>query len=277
MGENKLRRALALGGVIVALCVCAGARAQVTLGVSAERAERPEPSAADIAAKVVRTEAFAWDGARTHMRMVLTDASGEKRERAMDVVGRKRDGLFQTLVKFLAPTDIAGTTFLMIEHSQKHAEQYVYLPSFKRTRRIVGREREGSFMGSDFTYADMQRIDPQHAVHRRLPDERFGSELVFVVETQLSSDAKLPYGRVVTWIRKSDYIALRTRFYSRDDQLLKTLYSRRIKQVDGKPVVVEARMQNQQNQHVTELYIDAIERRDDLTDVDFTPAALDHM
>jgi hypothetical protein len=41
-------------------------------------------------------------------------------------------------------------------------------------------------------------------------------------------------------------------------------------------VVVEARMQNQQNNHVTELYVDAIERRDDLSDSNFTPAALEH-
>jgi hypothetical protein len=41
--------------------------------------------------------------------------------------------------------------------------------------------------------------------------------------------------------------------------------------------VVEARMQNQQNNHVTDLFIDSIERKDDLSDANFTPAALEHM
>jgi hypothetical protein len=34
----------------------------------------------------------------------------------------------------------------------------------------VGREREGSFMGSDFSYADMERRDTRSATQKRLPD-----------------------------------------------------------------------------------------------------------
>jgi hypothetical protein len=240
-------------------------------------ASAQELSAEDIANKAVRTDAFAWEGARTRVRMVLMDAAGSKQERAMDVLGRRDKGLFQTLVRFSAPGDIAGTAFLMLERGKDQSEQYVYLPGLKRTRRIVGREREGSFMGSDFTYADMQRVDDHHAKHKRLADEKLGTDAVYVVESTLSADAPTTYGRVVTWIRKSDYIALRTRFYDRSDKLVKTLYSRRVREIDGKPVVVEARMQSQLNNHVTELFIDAIERRDDLADANFTPAALEHM
>ena len=46
--------------------------------------------------------------------------------------------------------------------------------------------------------------------------------------------------------------------------------------LEGKPVVVEARMQTQNN-HITDLIIDSIERRDDLSEANFTPAALEHM
>lgn len=230
-----------------------------------------------IAAKVVRTDTVSWEGARTHVRMVLTEANGGKKERVMDVIARRDRGLTQTLVRFSAPQDIAGTALLMLDRGKDQTEQYVYLPGLKRTRRIAGREREGSFMGSDFSYADMQRVDAHYATNKRLPDEKIGNEDAFVIESSLRKDAPVSYGKVVTWIRKSDYIALRTRFYDRDDKLVKTLYSRRVREVEGKPVVVEARMQNQQTNHITELFIDTIERRDDLTEANFTPAALEHM
>lgn len=230
-----------------------------------------------IANKVVRTDAFSWEGARTRVRMVLTDEGGSKQERAMEVIGRRDKGLYQSLMRFSAPQDIAGTAFLMLERGKDQSEQYIYLPGLKRTRRIVGREREGSFMGSDFTYADMQRVDARYAKNKRLPDEKLGNDDVYVVESTLSAEAPVPYGKVVTWIRKTDYIALRTRFYDRNDKPLKTLYTRRVRDIEGKPVVVEARMQNQQNNHVTDLFIDSIDRRDDLTDANFTPAALEHM
>ncbi|HEX4353652.1 MAG TPA: outer membrane lipoprotein-sorting protein [Polyangiales bacterium] len=180
-------------------------------------------------------------------------------------------------MRFSMPQDIAGTAFLMLDRGKEQSEQYIYLPGLKRTRRIVGREREGSFMGSDFTYADMQRVDKQYTTHKRLPDEKLGDDAVYVIDSTISSDAPVSYSRVTTWIRKTDYIALRTRFYDRSGKLAKTLYSRRVREVDGKPVVVEARMQNQLNNHVTELYIDSIERRDDLSDANFTPAALEHL
>jgi hypothetical protein len=151
------------------------------------------------------------------------------------------------------------------------------LPGLKRTRRIVGREREGSFMGSDFTYADMQRIDSKHATHKRLPDETLGSEAVYVLESMLSESAPSAYGKVLTWVRKTDYIALRTRFHDRSGKLVKTLYTRRVREMDGKPVVVEARMQSQLKKHSTDLYIDSVEQKGDLADTDFTPAALEHL
>lgn len=252
------------------------AAATLLLAVSAVRADDASLSADQIAAKVVRSD-FSWEGARTRVRMMLIDANGGKQERAMDVIGRRTQGLVQSLVRFTAPQDIAGTAFLMIERGKDQSEQYIYLPGLKRTRRIVGREREGSFMGSDFTYADMQRVDEHQATNKRLPDEKIGSDDVYVIESTISSGAQVAYGKVVTWIRKSDFVALRTRFYDRSDKLVKTLYSRRVKDIDGKPVVVEARMETAANKHITDLYIDNIERKNDLSDANFTPAALEHM
>ncbi len=240
-------------------------------------AQKQELTADEIAKRVVRSDAFSWEGARTHVRMLLTDESGGTRERVMDIYGRRKSGLFQTVVRFLAPQDIAGTAFLMLERNKEVSEQYVYLPGLKRTRRIVGREREGSFMGSDFTYADMQRIDEAYATNKKMPDEVLSGEPVYVVESTLRADAPSSYGKFVTWVRKSDFIALRTRFYDKQGKHLKTLYTRKVRQIDGRPVVVDARMQSQLSKHATDLFLDAIERRDDLTDSTFTPAALEHM
>src|SRR5262245_50936480 len=123
------------------LCVSGSARAD-------------EITAEQIAAKIVRGNGLTWDGAHTGFRMILTDSKGEKSERALDVLGRKNKGSIESVVRFDAPAKVAGTKFLMLEKADGGSEQYIYLPGLKRQRRIVGREREGSFMGSDFTYRD---------------------------------------------------------------------------------------------------------------------------
>ena len=243
---------------------------------SVARADNDGLSADDIARKTLRADSFAWEGARTRLRMILLAPDGKRQERSMEVVARRQHGLLQSLVRFSAPDDIAGTAFLMLEHQGGASEQYVYLSGLKRTRRVVGREREGSFMGSDFTYADMQPVDPKYAHNVRLPDDTVGSEASYVIESTIDPKSGSQYGKLVTWVRKSDFVALRTRFFDKDGKLVKTLYARKVRPIDGKPVVVEARMQSE-NRHATELIIDSMERKDDLADSLFTPGALEHL
>jgi hypothetical protein len=236
------------------------------------RADGATLTGSQIAERAVRPDALNWVGGRARVRMVLTDSTGKARERAMEVTGRKKDGRYQSLVRVLNPADVAGMAFLVLERGNEESEQYIYLPGLKRTRRIAGRERDGSFMGSDFTYADMQGVDSKQAKHARLADEKVGSELCYLIESTLD-----PIAKVVTWVRQSDFVALRTKFYDRNGKLAKTLYTRRIKNVDGTLMIVEARMQNEQASHTTDLFVDSVERRDDLADSQFTPSALEHL
>lgn len=251
----------------VMLCVLAGSARADTATLTAEQ----------IAARTVRPDALNWAGGRARVRMVLMDSEGKRRERGMEITGREKNGLYESLVRFLNPADVAGTAFLMLERGKDESEQYIYLPGIKRTRRIAGRERDSSFMGSDFTYADMQGVDSKQAKHARRPDEKVGSESCYVIESTIDPTIKVLYGKVVSWVRQSDFIALRTKFYDRAGKLAKTLYTRRIKNIDGKLVVVEARMQNEQASHSTDIFVDSVERRDDLSDSQFTPSALEHL
>jgi len=239
-------------------------------------AQQPQLTGDQIAQRTLRGDAFGWDGAKTRLRMTITERGGGPRTRLMEILGRRSDGLLQTVVRFLSPDDVAGTAFLMLEQRGARSEQHVYLPGLRRTRRIVGRETEGSFMGSDFTYADMQGVDPAHATHRRLPDEKVGPTACYVVESTIKPEARSSYAKTQSWVRTTDYLPLRTRFYDRAGKVLKTLYTRRVGDLSGKPIVMEARMANEQTGHQTDLFVESIERSDGLPDATFTPSALEH-
>jgi len=250
-----------------------GLSASLTSGLSHALAT-DSPSADEVASKVSRADVFGWSGAKTRVRMVLIGADGKRQERSMEVLARLKDGLSQTMVRFFAPEDLAGTAFLVREQKGGEAEQYIYLSGLKRTRRISGREREGSFMGSDFTYADIERSDLKQHKNKLLPDEKLGDAPTYVLESTVT-DPTAAYSKLVTWIRKSDMVAMRTRFFDKQGKLVKTLYARKVKDLEGKPIVVEARMQSE-NGHATELFVDSIDRKDDLPDSMFTPTALEH-
>jgi hypothetical protein len=248
------------------------------LGASLAFAARPaaaeDLSADQIAAKIIRGNGFTWEGAHTRLQMTLTDEKGQKSERSLDVLGRRKDGRLASKVVFLSPTDVAGTKFLTVEKASGGTEQYIYLPGLKRTRRISGRDQEGSFMGSDFTYSDLARKDDAGAKHTKLPDESVGSDATYVVESTPASIKEAGYSKVRAWVRKTDFVALRTRFYDASGKLVKTLYAKKVRDMDGKPVVVEATMKSE-NGHSTDLVVDSLDKRAEIPDAEFSPTSLE--
>jgi hypothetical protein len=246
----------------------------VTTGARPSFADDAALTADQIAERMVKGNGFNWEGARTRLRMILTDQNGQRSERSLDVIGRRHDGRLESKVEFLSPSDVAGTRFLTVEKRSGGSEQHIYLPGLKRTRRIVGREREGSFMGSDFTYADLQRSDDKGAKHKRLADDQIDAIATFHLESIPGNAAQGGYGKIETWVRKTDFVPLRTRFYDGSGKLLKTLYVRKIGDLDGRPVVKEAVMKAESG-HKTEIVVDSIERKDNIPDSEFTPTALE--
>lgn len=233
-------------------------------------------TAEEIIEKTLKQDTFGWDEAETTVRMTLIEASGSKKERVMENLRRRKNGQLQSIVRFRSPQEVAGTAFLMLEKDKGESEQHIYLPGLKRTRRIVGREREGSFMGSDFSYADMERSDARAATHKRLPDEDVGGVKTYVIESTPKKGGESAYAKMEQWFRQDNFLPLRIRYYDKNGQLLKTLYTKRIRTMEGRPVIVEAQMVNKKTGHTTELVVDNMRPRKDLPDAAFTPTALEH-
>ena len=246
----------------------------VITGASAH-AQAPQ-TANEIIDRMLKQDAFGWDEAETTVRMTLIEAGGARKERVMENLRRRKNGQQQSIVRFRSPQEVAGTAFLMLEKDKGESEQHIYLPGLKRTRRIVGREREGSFMGSDFTYADMERSDTRTSTHKRLPDEDVGGVKTYVVESTPPKAGSSAYGKIETWIRQDNFLPLRIRYYDKNGQLHKTLYTKRIRTMEGRNVIVEAQMVNKKTGHTTELVVDNMRPRKDIPDTAFTPTALEH-
>ena len=59
------------------------------------------------------------------------------------------------MIEFTGPADVAGTKFLITEPKEGADEQLLYLPAFDKVQKISGSSRKGAFMGSDFSYEDL--------------------------------------------------------------------------------------------------------------------------
>ncbi|KAG1682728.1 hypothetical protein GQR58_010523 [Nymphon striatum] len=93
---------------------------------------------------------------KASIEMVLTDQRGKKTVRLMDFssieadkIGEKRKFVFQN------PSDVKGTSILINSKVVKDDEQWIYLPAFKRIKRISSKNKKSAFMGSQFSYEDL--------------------------------------------------------------------------------------------------------------------------
>lgn len=170
------------------------------------------------------------------MEMTLTSPSGQTLTREMRNWAR---GDEQRLLKFTAPADIAGSGFLRIDDGQVD-ETLVYLPALDRVRRVAGGQRGESFFGSDFSYEDVEGIDPDDYRHTLL-DVLEGP--VYVVQATPKSEAGSSYERLVLHVPGATLVPERVVYY-RSGRAVKELTVRDVRQVGDYLLAHERRMES---------------------------------
>jgi hypothetical protein len=227
--------------------------------------------------------AFRSRGAEMTMTMALIDAAGDRQLRTFHAKARKLDGRAHTLVRFLTPSDVAGTAFLFRQHPGEADRQHIYLPALRMVKRIAGQQKQARFMGSDFTYADLEWRDLRDARYKRHADTRVGRAKAYVIDS--FPHAKDAYGRVRCWIRARDLVPLRLKFYDRRNKLLKVLYVKKVKRLRGVArrgrtaggetlLITHLKMINRRTGHATEMVLSNIRLRNDLPRQAFSLRAL---
>jgi hypothetical protein len=176
--------------------------------------------------------------ARLALRMRLYDRQNRLRERALTVVtltggpGRPVPA-DRTLIRFTYPADIDGTGLLVWEQPSGDAERFLYLPALARVRRIAGSEAQENFVGSDFTYEDIGGRELEKYDYVMLDEAAAwtGADGVAHPAYRLESrhrekDARFP--RVVSTIRRDNFVVVRAEIHNRRDELQKIFEARRV-------------------------------------------------
>ncbi|MCD6234555.1 MAG: outer membrane lipoprotein-sorting protein [Candidatus Marinimicrobia bacterium] len=195
------------------------------------------------------------------MKMTLIDKKGEETERIIEtwtMLYDKEKNLHQSVMEFKSPATVKGTRFLQIEQAGRDDDQWIYLPALGQVRRIAASEGSSSFMGSDFTYDDMQlQNNRENEKHTLLREDTLGTYPCWVVESKSTKPDKSSYDKLVSWISKEHLIPLRVEFYNKKNgELLKImLVKQNIGKIDGIWTVFETEMKNVRENHVTLLTI----------------------
>ena len=209
------------------------------------------------------------------LTMVLINKRGHERVRKLQTK-RKRygQGESKSVAYFLSPSDVKGTAFLVWEHADKANDVFIYLPALKKIRRIASEQKNQSFMGSDFSYADMESDDVEDADHRILSEEELDGKSCWVIESIPKPDSDSEYGKLLSWVNKADFIPYKVEFYDKKERLYKVMLVLRTGPVGDEILPLHFSMKNVQKNHKTEISLDKIELGQEISDKEFTHRAI---
>lgn len=145
----------------------------------------------------------------TDIRMIMTDRRGGTRERLLRQAVRKSPEA--NLTVFLSPAEVRGSGLLGLK-SDSSEDQWLYLPALKRSRRIAPGNKSDSFMGSEFTFEDLQGYDLDDWTYRSLGQEQIEGVLCEKIEaTPLKPSG---YRRRLLWIDTAIQMPRQVQFFA---------------------------------------------------------------
>lgn len=214
------------------------------------------------------------DNSIQKMRMVLIGRNGAERVRALEMRVRRDGEVLSSYARFSEPSDVAGTQLVVVDNPDRLDEQLLYLPALRRVQRISGRARSGSFMGSDFSFEDLEITSAKDATHE-IVDE---SGEYWIIETKPAEDSGSSYSRLRSEIHKTDFLPRRIEYFDKRGRPLKVLVVEETTK-DGETVIPKVSvMRNLQTNTATRLEI--LEHqlnvsKEQIPDETFTPAFME--
>ncbi len=196
------------------------------------------------------------DSSALDIRLSLIVSNGTERERRIQTLTLTENDLTSTITVFLSPASVKNTRFLTKENRSGGDDQWIFLPSIGRIKRIAASEGSGSFMGSDFSYSDMASTtyDVDEADHTLLGEETIDGRKAYLIESipLTASD----YGKTRILVDKEHYLPLKVDFYSKDGKtLVKTLTTDSIKYMEGRWISQTVTMTTVATKHSTRIEI----------------------
>ncbi len=235
-------------------------------------AKDAEPTAEVVIDNMLKQDPLGYGGAEARIAMVLVNDRNQENRRKVVMLSRKDGDVRRIFVRFQAPADVAGTTFLGIDDDGTRT-QYLFLPSMGKSRRISGKQRNGSFVGTDYSYADLDNRDIEDSTKKRLADEKVGGQDCFVIEA-VPTSKESAYARMTLWIAKATWLPMRVRFYDGGGTEIKRLTVQEVKKAEGRWVITESKMVDLKRQHTTVMKVTEIDIRGDIPLEQFSERAL---
>jgi len=147
-----------------------------------------------------------------------------------------------TLTRFHTPAEVRNEGILIVENASGRNDVLMYLPNFKKVRRVESQQQSGSFMGSVFSYSDIATPHVEDYSYKLIKEEKCPTAEAAAVKCSViecipvNDDIKerTGYTKSVLWVRQDNFMSVQGEYYNLDGELFKRLTAVEIKIIDAK-------------------------------------------
>lgn len=164
-------------------------------------------------------------------------------------------GMDKTFIRITAPKKEENIATLRIEK-----QMWNYLPKVNKVIKISPSMMMGSWMGSDFTNDDLVKESSMldDYTYKLITPEDASPKLLYV-ELIPKEDTAIVWGKIITAVRKSDYLPVWQHYYDEKNKLMRVLNYKEIKTFGTKtiPSVMEMIPQNKDGHKTVVKWLEA--------------------
>ena len=223
------------------------------------------------------------DNQTADLEMILIDQKGYERKRIIKLYSKDKGKDTLRMQFFLAPADVKDTGFLTYDYygGEKDDDQWLYLPDLRKTKRIATSDKSSSFMGSDFSYADMTRRVLDEWTYKLLKQDEVDGQKVWLIEALPVSkkvEDRYGYKKSIVYVRQDNYMVVRAIHVLQSGNKVKYMEVKKIDKIDGIWVALETWMKTTRNKrtlHRTVLTMDNVKYNQELDESLFSVRQLE--
>ncbi|MBL4580327.1 MAG: outer membrane lipoprotein-sorting protein [Gammaproteobacteria bacterium] len=231
-------------------------------------------------------ERYDGDSSITDITMVLIDKRDRQRIRNLKLYSKDYGLDTKTLSLFESPADIRGTAYLNFDwnESLRDDDSWLYLPALQRVKRLASSDTSDSFLGSDFTYADINGFEIDWYNYSFINEsEMVDGEDCWVIEMIPKPEFKdraeeaTGYSKMQSWISKEKLVQLRGQAWELRGNRIKFFTSSEVELIED--IWTVKRLQaittrNNRQEHASILQINSIDYNAEVADDQFTTEAM---
>jgi hypothetical protein len=113
---------------------------------------------------------------------------------------------------------------LVVNHPDRSSDQWMWTPAIARERRIAMQDRSQRFLGTDFSFEDLEERDTSQFTYKLMAQEQIDGVMCWKIESRPKQTKVSQYTYSLVWIRQDNYVVVKIENYGKDKLVRRATY-----------------------------------------------------